>query len=43
MSYDLLIVGSGPIGSTYARVVAERLPNTRILMVDAGFHVVGGA
>ena len=36
MSYDLLIVGSGPIGSTYARVVSERLPNTRILMVDAG-------
>jgi choline dehydrogenase-like flavoprotein len=36
MSYDLLIVGSGPVGSTYARVVSERLPQIRILMVDAG-------
>jgi C-glycoside oxidase len=36
VSYDLLIVGSGPVGSTYARVVWERLPDARILMVDAG-------
>jgi choline dehydrogenase-like flavoprotein len=36
MSYDLLIVGSGPVGSTYARVVSERVPDARILMVDAG-------
>ena len=33
---DVLIVGSGPVGSTFARLVAERLPDTRILMVDAG-------
>ena len=36
MSYDLLIVGSGPVGSTYAHVVSQRLPDARILMVDAG-------
>jgi pyranose oxidase len=36
MSHDLLIVGSGPVGSTYARVISERLPDARILMVDAG-------
>jgi choline dehydrogenase-like flavoprotein len=36
VTYDLLIVGSGPVGATFARVVAERLPRARILMVDAG-------
>jgi pyranose oxidase len=36
VSYDLLVVGSGPVGSSYARVVWERLPDARILMVDAG-------
>jgi choline dehydrogenase-like flavoprotein len=36
MSYDLLIVGSGPVGSTFARVVSERVPDARILMVEAG-------
>jgi pyranose oxidase len=34
--FDLLIVGSGPIGSTYARLVRNRLPYVRILMVEAG-------
>jgi choline dehydrogenase-like flavoprotein len=34
--FDLLIVGSGPVGSTYARVISERVPDARILMVDAG-------
>ena len=33
---DLLIVGSGPVGATFARVVSERLPQARIVMVDAG-------
>ena len=33
---DLLIVGSGPIGATYARLVSERRPGTRILMVELG-------
>jgi choline dehydrogenase-like flavoprotein len=36
VSYDLLIVGSGPVGSTFARVVSERRGDARILMVDAG-------
>jgi GMC oxidoreductase len=36
VSHDVLIVGSGPIGSTFARVVFERVPDARILMVDAG-------
>jgi choline dehydrogenase-like flavoprotein len=35
-SYDLVIVGSGPVGATFARVVSERAPSTRILMVEAG-------
>ncbi|MGW0885541.1 GMC oxidoreductase [Streptomyces sp. NPDC002671] len=33
---DVLIVGSGPVGSAFARVIADELPWTRILMVDAG-------
>jgi choline dehydrogenase-like flavoprotein len=33
---DMLVVGSGPVGSTFAHVVSERLPDARILMVDAG-------
>jgi C-glycoside oxidase len=36
VSYDLLIVGSGPVGSTFARVVSERMPDGRILMLEAG-------
>lgn len=33
---DLLVIGSGPVGATFARIVADRLPGARILMVDAG-------
>ncbi|MEV6345552.1 GMC oxidoreductase [Actinoplanes sp. NPDC051851] len=33
---DLLIVGSGPVGATYARLVSERLPGARVLMVERG-------
>lgn len=33
---DVLIVGSGPVGATYARLVAERAPHAHILMVEAG-------
>ncbi|KAA9160690.1 hypothetical protein FPZ12_016205 [Amycolatopsis acidicola] len=33
---EVLIVGSGPIGSAFARVVADLRPATEILMVDAG-------
>jgi C-glycoside oxidase len=36
LTCDLLIVGSGPVGSTFARVVSERLPEARIVMVEAG-------
>ena len=36
MRVDLLVVGSGPVGATFARVVSERLPTARIMMVDAG-------
>jgi pyranose oxidase len=38
---DVLIVGSGPTGSTYAREVADLLPNARILMVEAGPRLNG--
>ncbi len=34
--YDILIIGSGPIGSTYARLLSEAKPNAKILMVDLG-------
>jgi choline dehydrogenase-like flavoprotein len=35
-SVDVLIIGSGPAGSTYARTIAEARPDTTILMVDVG-------
>lgn len=34
--YDVVIVGSGPAGATYARILKDRRPATRILMVEAG-------
>lgn len=33
---DILIVGSGPVGATFARVLAEALPHAKILMTDLG-------
>lgn len=33
---DVLIVGSGPIGATYARRVKEALPGASVLMVELG-------
>lgn len=33
---DVLIVGSGPSGSTYARVVADARPEASILIVEVG-------
>ncbi len=33
---DVLIIGSGPVGSTFARELSERSPNACILLVDAG-------
>lgn len=32
----VVIVGSGPIGSAYARVVLERSPDARVIMCEAG-------
>jgi choline dehydrogenase-like flavoprotein len=33
---DVVIVGSGPTGATYARVVTDASPRARVLMVEAG-------
>jgi C-glycoside oxidase len=33
---EVLIVGSGPVGSAFARAVHERAPESRILMLEAG-------
>src|SRR5205809_2053452 len=33
---DVLVVGSGPVGSAFARAVHERAPATRVLMLEAG-------
>ncbi len=33
---DVLIVGSGPIGATYARMINDALPNIKITMIDVG-------
>src|SRR6266700_3818319 len=36
LSADVLIVGSGPIGATFARVLSESVLTAKILMVDVG-------
>lgn len=33
---DVAIVGSGPAGSTYARLICDLVPDARVLVVDAG-------
>jgi len=33
---DVVVVGSGPVGSAFARTVYERDPSLRILMLEAG-------
>ena len=35
----IAIVGSGPIGSTYARVLLEQVPDARVVMFEAGPQV----
>lgn len=34
--FDVVVVGSGPIGSTFARVLAEEAPHARVLLAEAG-------
>jgi choline dehydrogenase-like flavoprotein len=36
---DVLIVGGGPAGATYARVIADERPHARILIVEVGPHL----
>ncbi len=36
MKTDILIIGSGPVGATYARIIAEQKPQVKILMVEVG-------
>lgn len=35
-SADVIIIGSGPAGATYARILSEERPDLRILQFDAG-------
>jgi choline dehydrogenase-like flavoprotein len=37
----VVIVGSGPVGCAYARILAERAPHLRILMLEAGPRLTG--
>lgn len=39
---DVLIIGSGPVGATYARTIGDEWPGARILMVEVGPAVPGG-
>jgi choline dehydrogenase-like flavoprotein len=38
---DVLIIGSGPAGATYARTIGDAVPTARILMVEVGPHIPG--
>ena len=35
MNYDVAIIGAGPSGATLARILGEKMPERRILIVDA--------
>lgn len=39
-SADVVIIGSGPTGSAYARVIRNKWPQARILMVEAGPQIL---
>ncbi|KAF8593009.1 pyranose 2-oxidase [Ceratobasidium sp. AG-I] len=34
--YDVFIAGSGPIGATFARIVLERCPGSKVIMCEIG-------
>jgi choline dehydrogenase-like flavoprotein len=34
--FDVVIVGSGPAGSAYARMISDKAPNAAVLLVEAG-------
>ncbi|MFF3584828.1 GMC oxidoreductase [Streptomyces mirabilis] len=38
---DVLIIGSGPAGATYARTIGDARPSARILMVEVGPAIPG--
>lgn len=35
-TFDVVIIGSGPTGSAYARTIADQAPSARVLMVESG-------
>jgi len=39
-SADVVIIGSGPTGSAYARIIRNNWPEARILMVEAGPQIL---
>src|SRR3954468_18488937 len=38
---DVLIVGSGPLGAAFGRVISEAAPQARIVMVEVGPQLTG--
>lgn len=40
--YDVLVIGSGPAGATFARTIGEDAPAATILMVEVGPTMPGG-
>lgn len=40
---DILLVGSGPVGATFARLLSEQSPQAKILMTDLGTQLTARA